>query len=69
MKHYNIANIPGDGVGTEVAAEAIKVFDAAAKKAGKSVDEATAAFSVAKYAGYKNENVKAAIQVIYDESK
>jgi len=24
---------------------------------------------VAKYAGYKNENVKAAIQVIYDESK
>lgn len=41
----------------------------AAKKAGKSVDEATAAFSVAKYPGYKNENVKAAIQVIYDESR
>ena len=40
-----------------------------AKKAGKSVDEATASFSVAKYAGYKNENVKAAIQVIYEESK
>jgi glyoxylase-like metal-dependent hydrolase (beta-lactamase superfamily II) len=41
----------------------------AAKKAGKTVDDATAAFSVAKYPGYKNENVKAAIQVIYDETK
>ena len=41
----------------------------ASEKAGKSVDDATAAFSVAKYPGYKNENVKAAIQVIYDESK
>ena len=41
----------------------------AAKKAGKSVDDAAASFSVAKYAGYKNENVKAAMQVIYDESK
>jgi glyoxylase-like metal-dependent hydrolase (beta-lactamase superfamily II) len=41
----------------------------ASKKAGKSVDEATAAFSVAKYPGYKNENVKGAIQVIYDETK
>lgn len=41
----------------------------AAKKAGKTVDEATAAFSVAKYPGYKNENVKGAIQVIYDETK
>ena len=41
----------------------------ASKKAGKSVDEATAAFSVAKYPGYKGENVKAAIQVIYDETK
>jgi cyclase len=41
----------------------------AAKKAGKSVDEASAAFSVAKYPGYKNENVKGAIQVIYDETK
>ena len=41
----------------------------ASKKAGKSVDEATAAFSVAKYPGYKNENVKTAIQVIYDETK
>ena len=41
----------------------------AAKKAGKTVDEATAAFSVAKYPGYKTENVKAAIQVIYDETK
>jgi cyclase len=41
----------------------------AAMKAGKTVDEAFAAFSVAKYPGYKNERVKAAIQTIYDESK
>ncbi len=34
MKHYDIANIPGDGVGTEVAREALKVFDAAAQKFG-----------------------------------
>jgi tartrate dehydrogenase/decarboxylase/D-malate dehydrogenase len=34
MKHYNIANIPGDGVGTEVAREALKVFDAAGQKFG-----------------------------------
>ncbi len=32
MKQYNFANIPGDGVGTEVAREAVKVLDAAAKK-------------------------------------
>ena len=41
----------------------------AAMKAGKTVDEAFAAFSLAKYPGYKNERVKASIQVIYDESK
>lgn len=41
----------------------------ASKKAGKSVDDATAAFSLAKYAGYRGENVKAAIQVIYGETK
>jgi len=41
----------------------------AAMKAGKTVDEAFAAFSVAKYPDYKNERVKAAIQVIYDEMK
>jgi glyoxylase-like metal-dependent hydrolase (beta-lactamase superfamily II) len=41
----------------------------AAKKAGKSVDDATAAFSVAKYPGYKNQYVKEAVQVIYDETK
>src|SRR4029453_8858616 len=40
----------------------------AAKKAGKSVGDAFAAFRVAKYPGYKNERVKAAIQVIYDET-
>lgn len=32
MKHYNFANIPGDGVGKEVAREAVKILDAAAKK-------------------------------------
>ena len=41
----------------------------AAKAAGKTVDEAFAAFSIAKYPGYKNERLKASIQVIYDESK
>jgi glyoxylase-like metal-dependent hydrolase (beta-lactamase superfamily II) len=41
----------------------------ASKKAGKTVDEAAAAFSVAKYPGYKSENVKADIQLIYDETK
>ena len=38
-------------------------------KAGKSVDEATAAFTVDKYPGYKNERVKAAVQAVYDELK
>jgi tartrate dehydrogenase/decarboxylase / D-malate dehydrogenase len=37
LKHYDIANIPGDGVGQEVAREALKVFDAAAKKFGFKV--------------------------------
>jgi glyoxylase-like metal-dependent hydrolase (beta-lactamase superfamily II) len=41
----------------------------AAMKAGKTVDEAFAAFSLAKYPGYKNERVRASIEVIYDESK
>jgi cyclase len=41
----------------------------AANKAGQSVDEAFAAFKVAKYPGYKNERVKAAIQAVYDELK
>jgi cyclase len=41
----------------------------AAKKAGKSVDDAAKEFSVAKYPGYKSENVRGAMQVIYDESK
>jgi cyclase len=41
----------------------------ASQKAGKSVDEAFAAFSVAKYPGYKNERVKTAIEIIYAESK
>ena len=38
-------------------------------KVVKTVDEAFAAFNVANYPGYKNERVKAAIQIIYDESK
>ena len=40
-----------------------------AMKAGKSVDDATASFKVDKYAGYKNERVKASIQAVYDELK
>jgi cyclase len=41
----------------------------AAMTAGKSVDEAAAAFKVDKYPGYKTERVKAAVQAIYDELK
>jgi cyclase len=41
----------------------------AAMQAGRSVDEATAAFKVDKYPGYKTERVKAAIQAVYDELK
>jgi glyoxylase-like metal-dependent hydrolase (beta-lactamase superfamily II) len=41
----------------------------ASQKAGKSVDDAFAAFDVSKYPGYKNERVKASMQVIYDELK
>jgi cyclase len=41
----------------------------AAMKAGQSVDDATAAFKVDKYPGYKNERVKGAIQAAYDELK
>ena len=32
MKHYEIVNIPGDGVGKEVANEAVKIINAAADK-------------------------------------
>jgi cyclase len=41
----------------------------ASVKAGKSVDEAFASFSVDKYPGYKNERVKGSIQAVYDELK
>lgn len=42
----------------------------AAKRAGKSVDDATAASTLAKkYAGYQSARVKAAVQGIYDETK
>lgn len=34
MKHYSIAVIPGDGVGTEVAAEAVKIMGALTEKYG-----------------------------------
>jgi len=40
-----------------------------AMKAGKSVDEATASFSVDKFEGYKKERVKGSIQAVYDELK
>ena len=38
-------------------------------KAGKSVDAATASFSVDKFPGYKKERVKGSIQAVYDELK
>ena len=38
-----------------------------AQKAGKTVDEAFAGFSIDKYPGYKNERVKASMQVVFDE--
>jgi cyclase len=42
----------------------------AAMKAGKSADEAAASIDLTgKYAGYKNERVKAAVAAIYDELK
>jgi tartrate dehydrogenase/decarboxylase/D-malate dehydrogenase len=37
MKSYNIAIIPGDGVGEEIAKEAIKIMDAVADKYGFSL--------------------------------
>ncbi len=41
----------------------------AAVGAGKTVDEAFAGFDIAKYPGYKNERVKAAMQAVFDEMK
>jgi cyclase len=40
-----------------------------AQKAGKTVDEATASFTIDAYPGYKNERVKGSIQAVYDELK
>jgi hypothetical protein len=40
-----------------------------AMKAGKSVDDATASFSVDTFEGYKKERVKGSIQAVYDELK
>ena len=41
----------------------------AAMGAGKTVDDAFAAFDIAKYPGYKNERVKASMQAVFDEMK
>ena len=38
-------------------------------RSGRSVDDAAAGFKIDKYAGYKNERVKGAIQAVYDELK
>src|SRR5580765_8183962 len=38
-------------------------------KAGKSVDDATASFSIDKFPGYQKERVKGSIQAVYDELK
>src|SRR3954453_5157006 len=40
-----------------------------AMKAGKTVDEATASFSLDKYPGYKKDRLKGSIQAVYDELK
>src|SRR5438094_87448 len=42
-------------------------FAQAQKKAGKTVDEAFAAFKLDPYPGYKNERLKPSIQAVYDE--
>jgi len=62
LHYFGAAHTNGD---TVIVFPALRI----AQKAGRSVDDAFAAFSVATYPGYKNEWVKAAIQVIYDESK
>ena len=38
MKRYTIALIPGDGIGTEVAPEGVRVLEAAAARFGFSFD-------------------------------
>ena len=38
MKNYNVTVIPGDGIGPEIVAEAMKVLDAAGEKYGYSLD-------------------------------
>ena len=40
-----------------------------AMQSGKTVDDAFNGFSVANYTGYKNERVKASMQVVFDELK
>jgi len=48
-KTYNIAVIPGDGTGPEVVSEGIKVLNAAADKAGFSLDLTTFDFGGERY--------------------
>ncbi|MBD5157007.1 MAG: 3-isopropylmalate dehydrogenase [Butyrivibrio sp.] len=38
MKNYKVTLIPGDGIGPEIVAEAVKVLDAAGEKFGYSLD-------------------------------
>jgi 3-isopropylmalate dehydrogenase len=49
MKTYKIAVMPGDGTGTEVTKEAVKVMDAAAKKNGFSVEKKWFDFGAERY--------------------
>ena len=49
MKDYRIAVIPGDGVGTEVSAEATRIAEAAAKKYGFGITFDTFDWSCDRY--------------------
>lgn len=52
MKNYNIAVIPGDGIGHEIVPEGVRVLDAVAKKHGFSISKTNFAWG----AGYYLEN-------------
>ncbi len=49
MKRYRIAAVPGDGIGTEVVPEGIRVVDAAARKAGIEIEWEQLPWSCAYY--------------------
>jgi 3-isopropylmalate dehydrogenase len=49
MKNYKIALLPGDGIGPEVTAEAVKAVEAAGEKNGFKVQWATYPFGAAHY--------------------